>query len=52
MMDDPDFAYNYVRPAAVLAGIFLGAWLINVFLDWRQSEREKRETKARNVTPK
>jgi hypothetical protein len=49
MFDDPHFAYTYIRPVAVVAGIGLGYWLVNAILDWRDARRQKR---LRNVTPR
>lgn len=47
MMNDPDFAYNVIRPIAVVSGYLIGMRLVWWWLD----ARERRRT-MRNVTPR
>jgi hypothetical protein len=52
MFDDPNFAYNYIRPVAVMAGLVIGYHMGWNWLDKRLRDREERERRARNITPK
>ncbi len=50
MFDDPNFAYTYLRPVAVVVGASIGYSLAWNWLDRRIRKREEREAAARNVT--
>ena len=52
MFDDPDFAFHYVRPVAMVTGVMLGYWLINAWLDARQRNRDEQAERMRDVTPR
>lgn len=50
LLDDPNFAYTYLRPLAVMAGFgiaYTAAWH---WQDRRVRKHEAREAVARNVT--
>lgn len=49
-MSDPDFAYNVVRPVAVVGGVLFWAWLFWHAGEWWENRPKRR--KMRNVTPK
>lgn len=51
MFDDPDFAYNVIRPIAVIGG-----WLFSIRLGWAlrgwlDSRAARRKPSMRNITP-
>lgn len=50
--DDPDFAYNYVRPVAVVSGCLIGFWLVRDWRAKREERKRERQEAARDVTPR
>lgn len=52
MFDDPDFAYTYVRPVAVVSGFLIAMWLGAKFREWRDKRRERSTLHMRDITPK
>lgn len=51
MLDDPNFAYTYLRPVAVVIGASIGYALAWNWLDRRIRKQEKGGAAPRNVTP-
>lgn len=51
MFDDPDFAYNVLRPIAVVGGWLLAMKLGAMLGGWLDSRRARGAASLRNVTP-
>lgn len=51
MAGDPEFAYNVIRPVAVVAGYLISMRLGWMARDWWIKREERRTLRARNVTP-
>ncbi len=49
MFDDPNFAYTYLRPVAVVIGASIGYSLAWNWLDRRIRKREERKLRERTV---
>lgn len=50
--DDPDFAFNVLRPIAVVSGWCFAIWAGYQWQDRRVRKREERKQSARNITPR
>jgi len=50
MPDDPNFAYDVLRPIAVVSGYLISMRLGWAFRDWQIRQHQRRAEKARNVT--
>lgn len=50
MFDDPNFAYDVLRPIAVVSGYMISMRLGWMLRDWLIKRGERRTTDTRNVT--